>query len=164
MKPAIRLCQISDCHLFADPSSVGYGDVNPYESLYRVLAQVAHSAPDGVIVTGDISGDDSEQSYAHFLALMTKHLGNIPWWPPLQVYVVQLAEKHTPNAVDVASGLNIAAFNIGIALGSLIGGSIVSHLSLNDTTWIGAIIAFAALLLTFYSARLDKLESSAIAK
>lgn len=80
MKPAIRLCQISDCHLFADPSSVGYGDVNPYESLYRVLVQVAHSAPDGVIVTGDISGDDSEQSYAHFLALMTKHLGDIPWW------------------------------------------------------------------------------------
>lgn len=87
--------------------------------------------------------------------------GNVP---PLQVYVVQLAEKHTPNAVDVASGLNIAAFNIGIALGSVIGGNIVSHLSLNDTTWIGAIIALAALLLTCYSARLDKLESSTTAK
>jgi hypothetical protein len=30
--------------------------------------------------------------------------------------------------VDVASGLNIAAFNIGIALGSIIGGQTVEHL------------------------------------
>jgi len=37
--------------------------------------------------------------------------GNVPG---LQVYVVQKAERYTPNAVDVASGLNIAAFNIGI--------------------------------------------------
>lgn len=34
--------------------------------------------------------------------------GNVPG---LQVYVVQKAEQYTPNAVDVASGLNIAAFN-----------------------------------------------------
>ena len=40
--------------------------------------------------------------------------GNVPG---LQVYVVKLAEKYAPNAVDVASGLNIAAFNVGIALG-----------------------------------------------
>ncbi|MEI8641701.1 hypothetical protein P4S68_13700 [Pseudoalteromonas sp. Hal099] len=44
--------------------------------------------------------------------------GNVPG---LQLYVVKQAQKHTPNAVDVASGLNIAAFNIGIALGSIIG-------------------------------------------
>ncbi|MGL5469402.1 MAG: MFS transporter, partial [Shewanella sp.] len=37
--------------------------------------------------------------------------GNVPG---LQVYVVKLAEKYTPDAVDVASGLNIAAFNVGI--------------------------------------------------
>lgn len=36
----------------------------------------------------------------------------------LQVYVVQLAERHAPRAVDVASGLNIAAFNVGIAAGA----------------------------------------------
>ncbi len=41
--------------------------------------------------------------------------GNVPG---LQVYVVKLAEKYTPDAVDVASGLNIAAFNVGIALGA----------------------------------------------
>ena len=50
--------------------------------------------------------------------------GNVPG---LQVYVVKLAEKFTPNAVDVASGLNIAAFNIGIALGSVLGDSVCAQ-------------------------------------
>ncbi len=79
--------------------------------------------------------------------------GNVPG---LQVYVVQLAEKFTPNAVDVASGLNIAAFNIGIAMGSILGGAIVDGMQLSDTAWIGAIISVAALLVTRYSGYLDK--------
>ncbi|MFH6952419.1 MFS transporter [Pseudoalteromonas sp. XMcav1-K] len=79
--------------------------------------------------------------------------GNVPG---LQVYVVKLAEKFTPNAVDVASGLNIAAFNIGIALGSILGGVIVEQLTLQDTAWIGALISALALVVTRYSGRLDK--------
>ena len=71
-------------------------------------------------------------------------------------YVVQLAEKFTPNAVDVASGLNIAAFNIGIALGSIIGGAIVDGMQLSDTAWVGALISVAALVVTRYSGYLDK--------
>ncbi|MFC3033951.1 MFS transporter [Pseudoalteromonas fenneropenaei] len=78
--------------------------------------------------------------------------GNVPG---LQVYVVQLAEKHTPNAVDVASGLNIAAFNVGIAFGAVVGGVIVEGMSLTDTPWIGAIIVVIALLLTKLSGALD---------
>jgi predicted MFS family arabinose efflux permease len=61
----------------------------------------------------------------------------------LQVYVVQKAELYTPNAVDVASGLNIAAFNIGIALGSIIGGQTVEHFGLTQTPWIGAVIVLS---------------------
>ena len=83
--------------------------------------------------------------------------GNVP---PLQVYVVQLAQRFTPNAVDVASGLNIAAFNIGIAIGSVTGGAIVEQLTLQDTTWIGALITFSALLLTRFSGHLDRRAAS----
>ncbi|CAM3617613.1 MFS transporter [Pseudoalteromonas maricaloris] len=78
--------------------------------------------------------------------------GNVPG---LQVYVVQLAEKFTPKAVDVASGLNIAAFNIGIALGSVLGGQIVENMPLQDTAWVGALISAAALLATRFSGHLD---------
>lgn len=79
--------------------------------------------------------------------------GNVPG---LQVYVVQKAEQFTPNAVDVASGLNIAAFNVGIALGSVIGGQTVEHYGLAQTPWIGALIVLAAFLLMGISGRLDK--------
>lgn len=79
--------------------------------------------------------------------------GNVPG---LQVYVVQKAEEYTPSAVDVASGLNIAAFNIGIALGSIIGGQTVEHYGLAQTPWIGAVIVLIALLLIGLSGRLDK--------
>jgi len=79
--------------------------------------------------------------------------GNVPG---LQLYVVKQAKKHTPNAVDVASGLNIAAFNIGIALGSVTGGLVVEHMELKDTAWIGAVVSLLALIVTRYSGRLDK--------
>ena len=81
--------------------------------------------------------------------------GNVPG---LQVYVVQLAEKYTPDAVDVASGLNIAAFNVGIALGSWSGGLIVSNAGLMHTPWIGAVIVGIALALTCLSGRIDNQE------
>ncbi|WP_028116846.1 MFS transporter [Ferrimonas senticii] len=79
--------------------------------------------------------------------------GNVPG---LQVYVVRLAERYAPNAVDVASGLNIAAFNVGIALGSWGGGLVVTNMSMTDTPWIGAIVVLSALALTRLSGRLDK--------
>ncbi|HDZ1117958.1 TPA: MFS transporter [Klebsiella pneumoniae] len=80
--------------------------------------------------------------------------GNVPG---LQVYVVQKAEQYTPGAVDIASGLNIAAFNVGIALGSIVGGQTVERYGLAQTPWIGAMIVLVALLLVVLSGRLDKL-------
>lgn len=81
--------------------------------------------------------------------------GNVPG---LQVYVVQLAEKYCSQAVDVASGLNIAAFNIGIALGAWLGGLVVATQPLTHTGWIGGLIVLVALALTRWSGALDKRE------
>ncbi|GAL35417.1 putative drug efflux protein [Vibrio maritimus] len=78
--------------------------------------------------------------------------GNVPG---LQVYVVKLAEKYAPDGIDVASGLNIAAFNVGIALGSWGGGHIVAEAGLMHTPWVGAVIVILALLLTRLSGALD---------
>ncbi|ATD62284.1 MAG: MFS transporter [Janthinobacterium svalbardensis] len=76
----------------------------------------------------------------------------------LQVYVVQQAGHFTPRAVDVASGLNIAAFNLGIAGGAWGGGLIVEHLGLVHTGWIGALVVLGAFGLTALSGRLDRLN------
>lgn len=79
--------------------------------------------------------------------------GNVPG---LQVYVVQQAAHHAPHAVDVASGLNIAAFNLGIALGAWAGGLIVDNWGLQHTPWVGALIVAFAILLTRWSGKLDR--------
>jgi DHA1 family inner membrane transport protein len=79
--------------------------------------------------------------------------GNVPG---LQLYVVRQAEIYTPKAVDVASGLNIAAFNLGIAFGAWAGGVVVSQFGLMYTPWIGALIVLLAFGLTHISGKLDQ--------
>ncbi len=76
--------------------------------------------------------------------------------PGLQVYVVKQAQHFAPQAADVASGLNIAAFNIGIAAGAWVGGLIVAHVGLIHTSWIGALVVLVALALTTWAGKLDQ--------
>jgi len=76
--------------------------------------------------------------------------------PGLQLYVVQLAEKYVPSAVDVASALNIAAFNVGIAIGALVGGAVVDSIGLVHTPWIGGLMVAVAVVLTGISAKLER--------
>ncbi|MGL4680637.1 MAG: hypothetical protein ACRCWC_14815, partial [Plesiomonas shigelloides] len=64
------------------------------------------------------------------------------------------------DAVDVASGLNIAAFNVGIALGAWGGGMIVAQAGLMHTPWVGALVVLVALLLTRISGYLDRKENT----
>ena len=70
--------------------------------------------------------------------------------PPLQMNVVEEAQKFTPKAVDSASGLNIAAFNLGIAGASVIGGNVVDTMGVAHTPWVAALILAVALLMATY--------------
>ncbi|WP_069840106.1 MFS transporter [Bacillus sp. F56] len=76
--------------------------------------------------------------------------------PGLQVYVVMLAERFVPSAVDVASAMNIAAFNAGIALGSYLGGVIIDSIGLIHTAWIGGLMVAGAVILTGWSCLMEK--------
>jgi len=76
--------------------------------------------------------------------------------PGLQVYVVMLAERFVPSAVDVASAINIAAFNAGIAIGSYLGGIVTDSLGLIHTPWIGALMVLGAVILTGWSRFLER--------
>jgi predicted MFS family arabinose efflux permease len=81
--------------------------------------------------------------------------------PGLQVYVVMLAERFVPAAVDVASAMNIAAFNLGIAFGSYLGGVITDSAGLIHTTWIGSLMVFAAVILTGWNQIFEKRDQKA---
>ena len=90
------LIQLSDCHLLKDKDKTGYAGIAPYDSLARVLSDIQNyiaqdvgSQPEQcakhqvvVLVTGDISGDSSPESYQHFIALMEQHIepANIEWF------------------------------------------------------------------------------------
>ncbi len=87
------------------------------------------------------------------LALGAVAFGNVPG---LQVYVVSQAQRFAPQASEVASGLNIAAFNLGIALGAALGGLVVEHIGLMHTPWLGAVVVLGAYALTALSGRLDR--------
>ncbi|WP_366935583.1 MFS transporter [Chitinophaga sp.] len=75
--------------------------------------------------------------------------------PGLQLYIVQLASKYLPGTEDISSSLNISAFNLGVAIGSYVGGAVVATptLGLNATPWIGAIIVLVGAGLTVMSYR-----------
>ncbi|MEO2207870.1 MFS transporter [Paenibacillus pabuli] len=81
--------------------------------------------------------------------------------PGLQMYVVTLAERYAPQAKDVASAFNIAAFNAGIAIGAYLGGVITDSIGLVHTTWVGAIMVLAAVLLTGWARVLERKSSVA---
>ncbi|MBM7587314.1 multidrug resistance protein [Bacillus pakistanensis] len=80
--------------------------------------------------------------------------------PGLQVYVVMLAERFVPSAVDVASAINIAAFNAGIAIGSYLGGLITDSIGLIHTSWIGALMVLVAAVLTGFSRALEQKDQA----
>ncbi len=80
--------------------------------------------------------------------------------PPLQILIVDRA-SHAPN---LASTLNIGAFNVGNAGGAWLGGVALSHgVPLDALPWVAAVVTLAALAVTALAARLDTRVSSGAA-
>lgn len=77
----------------------------------------------------------------------------------LQTYVVTLAERFAPAAKDVASAVNIAAFNAGIAIGAYAGGLVADGPGLRHTAWAGAAMVVGAVALTGWSRALERRQA-----
>lgn len=67
--------------------------------------------------------------------------------PALQARLIGVAEQHAPHAHGVAAGLNIAGFNSGIALGSVLGGVTISTIGISYMGIAGAIVSALGLVL-----------------
>ncbi|WP_251977461.1 metallophosphoesterase [Salinicola avicenniae] len=76
----MRLIQVTDCHLLADPkgrSRKGY----PLHQLRAVLAQARALRPDMLLVTGDIAEDETSAAYRHAYHALAEV--GAPWfWLP----------------------------------------------------------------------------------
>lgn len=73
---------------------------------------------------------------------------------PLQMWVLQKAEG---AGQGLASSFNIAAFNLGNAIGAGLGGFIIDHgPGLGAVTWIAGLVPLAALLVALAALRLER--------
>ncbi|WP_324615525.1 phosphodiesterase [Halomonas salipaludis] len=76
----MRLIQITDCHLLADPlapSRAGF----PLRQLQAVVEHARRRRPDVVLVSGDVSQDGTPASYRHALEVFAEL--DCPWyWLP----------------------------------------------------------------------------------
>jgi DHA1 family inner membrane transport protein len=80
---------------------------------------------------------------------------------PLQLRVLEQAQGAGQN---LASSLNIAAFNLGNALGAWVGGVVVaSALGLPATPWVAALITSVGLAIALLSVRLGRRGASSAA-
>ncbi|OUL99461.1 MFS transporter [Variovorax sp. JS1663] len=66
--------------------------------------------------------------------------------PALQARLIGMAAQCSPEAQNVAAGLNVAGFNFGIALGSLLGGAIVATSDIAYTGLAGAAMSALGLV------------------
>ena len=79
--------------------------------------------------------------------------------PPLQMWVL---EKAQGAGQSIASSFNIAAFNLGNALGAWVGGVVISHgPGLTALPWVAALAPIGALLLIAIGLRLHGTEDAA---
>lgn len=75
---------------------------------------------------------------------------------PLQLRVLQ---KAAGGGQSLASSFNIAAFNLGNAIGAWLGGVVISHgPGIGAMTWVAALVTVSGLLVALVSVRLDRAQ------
>lgn len=73
--------------------------------------------------------------------------------PPLQMWVL---EKAHGAGQSLASSFNIAAFNLGNAIGAWLGGVVIDHGGLASVPWVAALVPLAALGVAVTAIRFER--------
>ena len=76
--------------------------------------------------------------------------------PVLQSYILSLAKSYQPEAIDMASSLNISSFSWGIVLGSFVGGKVIDLIDLKHTAIAAGLLVTIAIGLTLIEFKLEK--------
>ncbi|MGH8377603.1 MAG: 3',5'-cyclic-AMP phosphodiesterase [Gammaproteobacteria bacterium] len=137
----VRLLQITDTHLFAEPEKTLYG-VNTRESLRRVLdAAMRRLKPDLVLATGDLVHDESPAGYSALSDLLRT----------LNAPVAAIAGNHdalgplhsiTSPHIHVGGVHTLGAWQI-VLLNTLAPGKVGGHLDEAELEFLEAALAHA---------------------
>ncbi|WP_344702180.1 metallophosphoesterase [Halomonas cibimaris] len=97
----MKLIQMTDLHLHADPAARSRTGV-PFSRLQAVVAAASAEQPDAVVVTGDISQDETAASYAAAARLLDTLACPWHWLPGNHDRLERMAaERAPPAAVDL---------------------------------------------------------------
>lgn len=93
--------------------------------------------------------------FSTITVLITLAIWGIATWtttPAKQFYLISLK----PHASETVLSFNTAIMNIGMMLGSSMGGVIIQYTNVTNLSWIGGLASFVALMLIRYSFYLHK--------
>ncbi|MGG1597513.1 MFS transporter [Paenibacillus naphthalenovorans] len=120
----------------------GFGKI-PYVFLTQAVILASLYVSSGSMVGGLVS--------ISFIALVVYLMNST-----MQLYFIDWADQHVPEAKDLASSLTSVSINVGIAIGSALGGFVTTNIELIDISWSGGIVAVLAALLAFINDRLER--------
>jgi len=125
----IRLLQITDTHLYADPAGTLLG-VNTLESCSLVveMAQQQENAADAIVTTGDLVHDGSRQGYRHLREQLLKL--NLPTYclPGNHDHPETLEETMSGGLIHANRAVELGAWSL-LFLDSTLPGSETGHLN-----------------------------------
>ncbi|WP_136605507.1 MFS transporter [Paenibacillus dokdonensis] len=82
----------------------------------------------------------------------------------MQLYFIDWADQHVPEAKDLAASLTSVSVNVGIAVGSTLGGFVTTNMKLMDLSWTGGLVAVLAAVLALINYRLGRKARSSASK
>jgi Icc protein len=144
----VRLIQITDLHLFADPDAELRG-VCPRARFENILAALKpeRAGADRLIITGDLTHDDRRETYAALRELLAD------WIDMLRVIPGNHDERTAmrdvfDDRVQVAAGRNVFSDEIGgwqlIGLDTHLSGSVAGRAGDEQLEWLAAQLQAAA--------------------
>jgi Icc protein len=132
----LQVVQISDTHLFAKSNQALLG-LSTAESLTTVLDSIRRlrPKPDLLLLTGDLSQDESAESYKRLRDLITP-LGIPSYWLPGNHDQLPLMEQIlSTDMISADKTFQLRGWNF-ILLNSMLPGKVYGELSLNRLSWL----------------------------
>ena len=115
----------------------------------------------GLIVLGTVMSFALQNQIAVVVFIALLGAAGFATVPPLQMWVL---EKAHGAGQSVAASFNIAAFNLGNALGAWLGGLTIDHgPGLAALSWVGALLPIAAIATALLCLRLEREPAMAAA-
>lgn len=131
---SMLIAQITDTHLFAEVEPSVFG-VQTYNSLLTVVEKLRtlQPQPDILLLTGDLSQDESSQSYDRLTSLVAPL--NIPaYWLPGNHDNLQVMEQ-VLHPINAAKSFHAGGWNF-LLLSSLIPGCVHGEISQQSLAWL----------------------------